>query len=116
MKALSVYINKPHVVNRRLCGAKILHCEHFESFNENLLNIERLKWRNRSCSNDAPLNVDLSSCISPDIKEDKELFQIVVRDLLPKQSDKFPTLRELIVFGNIYIFMYILRINAYYVL
>ncbi|XP_041347033.1 probable tRNA (uracil-O(2)-)-methyltransferase [Gigantopelta aegis] len=97
MKALSVYINKPHVVNRRLCGAKMLFCERFDSFNETLLKLKKSEWRNNSCTEKGPLNVNLASCLSSNITEAQDHFQVVVRDLLPKQSDKFPTLRELIV-------------------
>ncbi|XP_071110954.1 probable tRNA (uracil-O(2)-)-methyltransferase [Haliotis cracherodii] len=96
--ALSVYINKPHVVNRRLCGAKILYqrwypvCEENEvsSLSEHFTKADDMRDEGEETHviTQADEDVDLDSY--------EEGVVIIVRDLIPRQIDKYPTLRELV--------------------
>ena len=42
MDALTIWINKPHVVNRRLCGSRIKHYKHFRDIDELKLGIRNI--------------------------------------------------------------------------
>ncbi|GFO46480.1 catenin (cadherin-associated protein), alpha 3 [Plakobranchus ocellatus] len=101
LKSVSVWINKPHVVNRRLCGSRVeqicrcqteIEVEKILSESrkqEESLGDERAKqeWESRPSSKD----VDLSKEESP--------YTVVFRELVPK-SEFFPQLREAVLYDK----------------
>ncbi|KAK6192480.1 hypothetical protein SNE40_003938 [Patella caerulea] len=99
LDSLSVYINKPHVVNRRLVGGKIIYEATNHEVQENLdkigqsLILQFTSQRETNPFNDCVGDVDLNKNYSQSC--------IIVRDLIPKQIDKYPTLREIVQYDHV---------------
>lgn len=100
--ALSVYINKPHVVNRRLCGAKILYQRWYQVCEENEVSSlsEHFTKADDMCDEGEATHVITQADEDVDLDSYEEGVVIIVRDLIPRQIDKYPTLRELVHYGN----------------
>ena len=68
--SLSVWINKPHVVNRRLCGAKIISCEAWSKSDLRFpLVIDKLKHLNYRLSKSDEHNLETRLTNDQDITE-----------------------------------------------
>jgi hypothetical protein len=103
LDAIDIWINKPHVVNRHLCGAKILWQHHSngrtvdhpgdmhstEILDSSMPQVEQKELIEFVCAFPKQLGVDGT----------KEI-KIYLRDLLPKALDKFAVLREIVVVGT----------------
>ena len=93
LKAVQLYINKPHVVNRRICGAKEVADITTESIEETVKQL--LVHFNGEC--DYLLSV-LSDCIPENTHGE---VQVIVQDLLPRQCEKHKTIRQLVIIGKV---------------
>ena len=92
LDASTIWINKPHVANKRLSGTKILHIETAgatDTVNQILSTV------NSSQSSKEAHSVGLEV----DLKESNEMFVVIIRQLFPKQRNVFPVLQEAVVFG-----------------
>lgn len=128
INALLVWINKPHVVNRRLCGSKLELAETVSRTRVNNFYINsKLKASgfetNVDCLNGVifgenakqetasfeELDLTQSSCIR---QENSDLSQLIgclqdgevlvlVRQMLPKQPERHPNIPELILLGDL---------------
>ena len=68
--SLSVWINKPHVVNRRLCGAKIISCEAWSKADLRFhLVIDKLKHLNYSLNKSDEQNLETRLSSDQDVTE-----------------------------------------------
>ena len=68
--SLSVWINKPHVVNRRLCGAKIISCEAWSKADLRFqLVIDKLKHLNYSLNKSDEYNLETRLSSDQDVTE-----------------------------------------------
>lgn len=109
-RALSVWLNKPHVVNRRLSGAQILctsatdlrlgSADLIPVICDILLRYKDNRRKTGACEVDCDahggrLAVDVDSL---DVVDPSSTV-IVLRDLHPKQLDRYLILRELVIFG-----------------
>ncbi|XP_067650210.1 probable tRNA (uracil-O(2)-)-methyltransferase [Haliotis asinina] len=96
--AISVYINKPHVVNRRLCGAKILFLRWYPVSKENEVSSlsEHFTKADDICDEGEATHAITQLVGDVDLDSYGEGMVIIVRDLIPRQIDKYPTLRELV--------------------
>ncbi|KAL8614000.1 hypothetical protein ACOMHN_023235 [Nucella lapillus] len=97
LDAATVWINKPHVANKRLSGTKIVQIITAESPNsvDEILN-KFLPNANQNASTDFEKACNLEA----DLKENEEKFVVVFRQLLPKQSKSFPILLEAVVYDH----------------
>ncbi|XP_064612826.1 probable tRNA (uracil-O(2)-)-methyltransferase [Liolophura sinensis] len=108
-RALSVWLNKPHVVNRRLSGAQIL-CTLVTDLRLGSVSLIQvigdilLKYEDdRTCgavdkhldSERLAVDVDNLDAVDP------SSTVIVLRDLHPKQLDRYLILRELVIFDKL---------------
>lgn len=91
LKAVSVWINKPHVANRRLCGSTIHYvcrCQTKAEAEKALVEAKKL------------FHDDWESGQSfQELSEEKSLYSIIFRELVPK-SQFFPRLYETIVYDK----------------
>lgn len=117
--SVTVWLNKPHVVNRRLCGSRL---EYFEivskdNFSVNYVAkiIQKLGLMLNGCSlvdlfknqsfttndsNEIDLRIENNSCIEGlENLTDKETA-VIVRQLLPKQPERHANIPELAIFGE----------------
>lgn len=114
LKALDVWIEKPHVVNRRLMGALIVKKSSFDSSTllkdlETILDqmtffeqdkitrcgeCKELKYEEEECHE----NGDLTEPVNNELKE-KDI--LLLRKLLPRQLDKRDVMLELVILGGI---------------
>ena len=94
--ALTVWIRKPHTVNRRLIGAKIIHESTLQSTSDCFVTISDNLAKLRTEKTVSELAQEVENLI---VKESGNVDEVVVyvRDLVPKQLDRFHTARELIV-------------------
>ncbi|KAI8783029.1 tRNA (uracil-O(2)-)-methyltransferase [Biomphalaria glabrata] len=108
LKAVSVWINKPHVVNRRLCGSKIVHVYRVQTTSELLEILQKIndnshthaKSANIGLDLDLDLNLDLEGNEqSLDLSDEVHPFIIILRELIPK-SEFFPKLFEAVIFDK----------------
>ncbi|GFS23287.1 tRNA (uracil-O(2)-)-methyltransferase [Elysia marginata] len=99
LKAVSVWINKPHVVNRRLCGSTILHVRRCQTKNEaEQALVESRKLFDENYKKDAK-TVWEAGQLFKDLSEEKNPFCVIFRELVPK-SQYFPRLQETIVYDK----------------
>lgn len=126
LKALDVWIEKPHVINRRLMGALIVKKAPFEHLTEKdlacffadqrqqLLHTQSLHG---SFANDSSKKSEIGEkiCLSKgetdileipekdsDTADDEERNSITLRKLLPRQLDKRDPIFELVFIGKKY--------------
>ena len=126
LKAIDILLNKPHVLNRRLCGTKTVFSNVISSPSSicTLANIflnlhsklrldiaDVLKQKqvlelifDSKINNISsyPFNDEQLSAISDKCHEDVLKYEIFVRDLLPRDLTKFYSLRELVILGNLH--------------
>ena len=99
--AIAVLVNKPHVINRRLCGAKILSQWHVhvdcEVFLRDILTLDAAEDRegilstvSEACQRCTTTSSDAVSCA----------VEITLRELLPKEMHRFPLLTEVVLIGK----------------
>ena len=94
LKSVSVWINKPHVANRRLCGAKIVSVLRLDSKKEVELRLKDfMESYEDSCSR-FPLGIPFK-----DLSEETCLFTLLIRELIPK-SDHFRNIYEAVLYGK----------------
>ncbi|XP_053376523.1 probable tRNA (uracil-O(2)-)-methyltransferase [Mercenaria mercenaria] len=117
--ALTVWLNKPHVVNRRLCGSRL---EYFEIISKEQFNIGKVTniierhclelngfcfydiFKSQGFTNDNSAEIDLklhtNVCIEglDGLSEDE--IAVIVRQLLPKQPERHANIPELVVFDK----------------
>ncbi len=91
-KAATIWLIKPHVINRRLYGAKVLSISH--SDNPGKIN-EIIHDSLKSLTSDTKISL---SCLEDRFKETPP-FIVVIRELVPK-SEYFPNFLEAVVFDN----------------
>lgn len=128
--SLTIWLNKPHVVNRRLCGSRfdfirilpkseinqtivtnLVETSGFELNGCNLLQLEKLGLRLAS-DNDvqAPATSFDSATLTDSIdsvdKLSNDEIAIFIRQLLPKQPERHDNLPELVIFGKWILFYY----------
>ena len=99
---VAILVNKPHVINRRLCGAKILAQWH-TSMDGDLLLRDILKLGgvcNREEIVSAVSRVSKVCTAGDDSHDVSAHVEVTVRELLPKQLQRFPVLTEVIVIGR----------------
>ncbi|BFZ18817.1 hypothetical protein BsWGS_21856 [Bradybaena similaris] len=98
LKSLSVWINKPHVVNRRLCGSQVVHVLRSSSKQDVQAVLDEFKlFYQKKRAGD--VSEDNYSCQFTDLTDEKEDFTVIVRELIPK-SEFFPKLLEAIVYDK----------------
>jgi hypothetical protein len=118
--SLTVWLNKPHVVNRRLCGSRLEYfkiiskdtfCTHelktaFEnlsldlhgfSFDE-VFNSQNISGGELAIEHD--IKEYTSDCVEglSDISEDD--VAVIIRQLLPKQPERHANIPELVIYGK----------------
>ncbi len=101
INGVAILVNKPHVINRRLCGAKILAQWH-TSMDCDLLLRDLLKLSS-ACNREEIVSAvsHISKvCIVGDDSHNAAQVEITVRELLPKQLQRFPVLTEVILIGK----------------
>ena len=97
---IAVLVNKPHVINRRLCGAKILNQWHVhvdcDAFLRDILTLDTAEDRegilaavSEACQH-RTTSSDAVSCA----------VEITLRELLPKEMHRFPLLTEVVLIGK----------------
>lgn len=120
--ALQIWLNKPHVVNRRLCGTQNLVEEHVltqrkdvhfpdpdtysaikKSFVETK-DVHETVIGLFSGGPDSPVHRKRTADgevvdVTKSHQVDEKYMEVIVRDLIPKQIDKCPVLRELVILG-----------------
>lgn len=97
LKSVSIWVNKPHVVNRRLCGSKINQLHRLHSKTEVLTVLQ-----NSCCRlNDVQENLHFT-----DLADETTPFVLIIRELVPK-SEFFPKLLEAVVYGESLPFIYL---------
>ena len=97
LKAISVWINKPHVVNRRLCGSTIHHVRRCQTKTE----AEEAVAESRNLFGEREENGaswDTGQSFK-ELSEESHPYTVICRELVPK-SEFFPRLRETIVYGK----------------
>ena len=94
--AITVWIKKPHTVNRRLIGAKIIHetelstsKDCFRVIWDNIRDLRKERTIEELCERLKDVLV-----VS---KVEETTVSVSIRDLVPKQLDRFHTAREMIV-------------------
>ncbi|XP_069106213.1 probable tRNA (uracil-O(2)-)-methyltransferase isoform X2 [Argopecten irradians] len=105
--AVTVWVNKPHVLNRRLCGARIKSFVHYVTHN----NDENQLQLNFESVVSTALDTELNGTSSNDMEEGgvcKEVPSlstipegeglVIVRDIHPKREDTHPVVREVICY------------------
>ena len=117
--SLTVWLNKPHVVNRRLCGSRL---EYFNIISRDQFCLDGLKTVVKNLGLDLngfkfddvfnPQNIsgeksiDLSciehtsDCVEglSDLSDNE--FAIIIRQLLPKQPERHNNIPELVIYGK----------------
>ncbi|CAL1542770.1 unnamed protein product [Lymnaea stagnalis] len=96
LKSVSVWVNKPHVVNRRLCGSKIINVSRLNSRSE-LLAILQTSQNCHSHEKDTPDAA--AACNFTDLANETKPFTFIIRELVPK-SEFFPKLLEAVVYDK----------------
>lgn len=95
LKSVSVWINKPHVINRRLCGSKIVHVVRVDSEQDAFIVVNQYTWSS------GKTNESEEKCLHfSDLVDESAGFTVVFRELIPK-SEFFPKLLEAVVYGKI---------------
>lgn len=102
--ALDIWINKPHVLNRNLCGSCLLLRGQMKSALPLEEAIKYIKSNSLKFSDTERLEQTLQSVL---INEDDMCgeplmvsLEICIRDIHPKQLDRYTPLREAIVIGT----------------
>lgn len=100
LKSLSVWINKPHVVNRRLCGTRLVGVIRSDCKSD----IDKVLRTFFDAPSDwkQTLNCDLDVTFN-DLSQEESLYVLLIRELVPK-SDFFPNILEAVFYGT---FVYI---------
>lgn len=99
LDAVTIWINKPHVVNRRLCGTKIKQITTAESQDTVERIVSNIVTGHNDCSETK--GSDNTHNLEVDLKETDAKFVVIIREMLPKNSKIFPTLLEAVVFGKL---------------
>lgn len=97
LKSVSVWVNKPHVVNRRLCGSKIVQVVRVNSQNEAIAAVKQFSWVPEK-SEELAVNTEVSFGYS-DLVDESFAFTVIIRELVPK-SEFFPKLLEAVVYDK----------------
>lgn len=89
LDAVTVWINKPQVANRRLSGTRILKIQIIDTPGEvdRIMHQEIVKPENQT-----------NDLLEADLRANSKKFVVVWRELLPKQINKHPTLLEIIIY------------------
>lgn len=109
--AVKVWVEKPQVVNRRLCGVRIVfrsiyldECLNFifSSSNE-LVNVKRETWcHSLKQQMQKILHVDVGK-YAEDAKVGSNSFhsdfELYIRELLPKAPERFGAIKDLVILG-----------------
>ena len=98
LDAVTIWINKPHCVNKRLCGAKIIQIRTAGSSDiaEQII-ASVLASQNACFGQQLP---EKTNNLQVDLKENDETFVIIIREMLPKQIKVFPCFLEAVVYGE----------------
>jgi hypothetical protein len=95
LNAASVWINKPHCMNKRLCGSKIVQLTTTNTREQVLHILENCRHSYEDV--EAGQHGEIQDV---NLNEIDENFVVVVRKNLPKQSKIFPCLLEAVVLGE----------------
>ena len=100
-RALFVWIQKPQVLNRRLCGNKticqfemLLTSPVSEIFNKRHHLVQLVKID----STEEHIKNTMKNCFHKS-EIDENSMKVILRDLMPKEMERYRTVRELIVIG-----------------
>jgi len=96
--SLTVWINKPHVVNRRLCGAKINHFIFLEKerLSEKLTELFQINGESAEKSNDKEAEHSLLEVENLQEISESEVA-VITRNLISKQGKSSNDITEIIV-------------------
>ena len=97
LKAVSVWINKPHVVNRRLCGSTVHHVRRCNTKTEAEKALIELKESSKDRREG--LTQWEEGHTFKELSEEKHPYIVIVRELIPK-SEFFPRLQEALLYGK----------------
>ena len=99
---IAVLVNKPHVINRRLCGAKILNQWHVhvdcDVFLRDILTLDAADDR------EGILTTVCEACQRSTTTSSHAIsraVEITLRELLPKEMQRFPLLTEVVLIGKV---------------
>ena len=97
--AIEIWLKKPHVVNRRLCGAEILWQQNNMMIDTDCLScvghISQESWSEKGHWSQL-----LGVLTGLGKADDQGCVDVYVRDLLPKQLDVIPRVREVVMLGE----------------
>jgi hypothetical protein len=97
LKSASVWINKPHVVNRRLCGSKIIEVVRVSNKGYAVATVDKF-WS--YYTKEKKVDVDADNGINfTDLVDESAAFVVIVRELIPK-SEFFPKYLEAVVYDK----------------
>ena len=107
--ALDIWINKPHVLNRRLCGACLLWRQTISTKFSIADCLVPLEVNIMKFADTEHLEAVIQACLvegggqSGNYGDDptQRDLEFIIRDLHPKQLDKFLTQREIILLGKL---------------
>ena len=102
-RALFVWIQKPQVLNRRLCGNKticqfemLLTSSVSEIFNKRHNLVQHVKID----STEEHIKNTMKDCFhQSEMDENSNRMKVILRELMPKEMERYRTVRELIVIG-----------------
>ncbi|XP_076434847.1 putative tRNA (uracil-O(2)-)-methyltransferase [Babylonia areolata] len=97
LDAATVWINKPHVANKRLSGTKIVQIRTADSLNTV---DEMLKIFLSNKSQNTASDCGKTHSLEVDLRGNEEKFVIIVRELHPKQLKAFPVLLEAVIYDQ----------------
>ena len=96
LDAIDIWINKPHVVNRYLCGAKI-----FWQFSNEDYTTDSLEEQITKLIADKGEQEGILVLTAQVLGENTQEIKMCMRELLPKSLDKYSILRELVITGEL---------------
>ena len=98
LDAATIWINKPHCANKRLCGTKIIQVKTADSSNLVEQIIASVLAGQNACSEQQ--SPEKTNNLQVDLKENDEKFVVIIREMLPKQIKVFPCLLEAVIYGE----------------
>ena len=97
--AIEIWIKKPHVANRRLCGTELLWQQHEVAMDADCLSCAgQIKLHAWSSDNHWSELVSKLESLNEGANRAHSI-DVYVRDLLPKNLDRIPRVREVVLLG-----------------
>lgn len=99
--AIDIWLNKPHVTNRRLCGSDIVFKRHNQLLGRSLEQAGiQIRCAGFTKNDHWDKLLQAVNC-SENFNAEGGSTSVIIRDLLPKQLDKIPRVREVILQGKL---------------